>query len=380
MAGRFSVIATSIHCLIVSLCLSFPLAYGVAGTQGDKEVGQDKVRKIFVDCSRGRTLGQALRAAREGDTIVVTGTCSEKVTITVDRLTLDGRGSAIIDGNANAAECNLTEAVEGLVEVDGAQGVVLTGLTVQNSPVDGIFLRNGAAAIIRDTTAQHNCDDGIHLAQSVATFENATFQENRENGMNVFNTSAVSLSSDRVTAFNNNGLFGVQNQHSVVAVHGGATLQAHNNRFMGVAVFAAGRIIAFTGSHISINDNAANGVLLLDGGVSAAYATIEIAGNGKRLTNQDSNGMTLVDGSVFSQTGGSLQVKDNQLVGVVAENSTVSLRLMDANAVNIQGLALRFGARATLIGQVAPILCDETVLIQGQGQQCSPGAAVQGQR
>jgi hypothetical protein len=89
--------------------------------------------------------------------------------------------------------------------------------------------------------------------------------------------------------------------------------------------------------------------------------------------------MTLVDGSVFSQTGGSLRVEPNQPVGLVAENSTVSLRLIDANAVNIQVLALRFGARATLIGKIAPILCDDTVLIQGQGQQCSQGSAVQGQ-
>jgi hypothetical protein len=86
-----------------------------------------------------------------------------------------------------------------------------------------------------------------------------------------------------------------------------------------------------------------------------------------------------VDGAVFSQTGGSLRVEHNQPIGVVAENSTVSLRLMEAQAVTIQGLALHFGARATLIGTIAPILCDATILIQGQGQQCFPGAAVQGQ-
>ena len=348
-----------------------PAVDAVAGAHIDKEA-----QKIFADCSRGQPLGQALRSARAGDTIVVTGTCSEKVTITVDRLTLDGQGTAIIDGHATA--CHLeSEAVEGLVEIDAAQGVVLTGLTVQNSPVDGIFLRNSAAAIIRDTTVQHNCDDGIHLAQSVATVENAIFQENKENGMNVFNTSAVSVSNGSA-AFNNNGLFGVQNQHSVVAVHGGASLQANNNDFMGVAVFAGGRVIAFTGSQLSINNNVANGMLLLDGGVSAAFATIEVVNNGRQNT-PDNSGITLVDGAVFSQTGGSLRVEHNQPIGVVAENSTMSLRMIDAQAVTIQGLALRFGARATLIGTIAPILCDATVLIQGQGQQCSPGAAVQGQ-
>jgi hypothetical protein len=194
MAGWFSVIAPSTYFLASSLFLGFPSADAVAGAQVGKDAGPDNVRKIFVDCSRGRTLGQALRSAQEGDIIVVTGTCSEKVTITVDRLTLDGQGSAIIDGNATACALE-SEAVEGLVEIDAAQGVVFTGFTVQNSPVDGIFLRNGAAAIIRDTTVRHRCDDGLHLAQSVATLEMAIFQENQENGMNVFNNSAVSLSS-----------------------------------------------------------------------------------------------------------------------------------------------------------------------------------------
>jgi hypothetical protein len=375
MAGRFAVLVTAIYFFAASLFLSLPTVDAVADVHDHKDTGQGQVRQIVVDCSQGSTLGQALRSARAGDSIVVTGTCHEKVTITVDRLTLDGQGTAIIDGTTTACDLGpFEEVVEGLVEIDAAQGVVLTGLTVQNSPGDGIVLRNGAAASIRDTTVQHSCDDGIHLTQSVATLERTIFQENQENGMNVFDHSAVSVASGSV-AFINNGRFGVQNQNSGVSVYGGASLKASHNGFIGVAVFAAGRVIAFTGSAISVNNNAVSGVLLLDGGLHASFATIEVFNNGSRNT-PDSSGMTLVDGAVFAQTGGSLRVERNQPVGLVAENSTVSLRLLDAQAVTIEVLALRFGARATLIGTIAPILCDNTVLIQGEGQQCSQGSTV----
>jgi hypothetical protein len=176
--------------------------------------------------------------------------------------------------------------------------------------------------------------------------------------MNVFNHSAVNVSSGSVV-FHHNWRFGVQNQHSVISIYGGASLQASSNGFIGVAVFAAGRVIAFTGRQIPVNNNAANGVLLLDGGPRASFAIIEVVENGSQ-NNPDNSRMTFVDGAVFAQTGGSLRVEHNQPVGLVAENSAVSLRLLDANTVTIQVLALRFDVRAMLIDKIAPILCDDT--------------------
>ena len=45
---------------------------------------------IHVNCNAGKTLKKALGKADPGDTIRVTGTCHEQVTITTDRITLDG--------------------------------------------------------------------------------------------------------------------------------------------------------------------------------------------------------------------------------------------------------------------------------------------------
>ena len=87
-----------------------------------------------VKCDKGQTLTEALRKAKPGDTLQVTGTCHERVTITTDRLTLDGGGSAVLDGGGGGP----TE-FEGVVTIDGAHGVTLTGFTIQNGPGEGIL-------------------------------------------------------------------------------------------------------------------------------------------------------------------------------------------------------------------------------------------------
>ena len=51
-------------------------------------------------CTKGETLTKAVALAKPDVTFQVTGTCKETVTITTDRLTLDGQGSAILDGGS----------------------------------------------------------------------------------------------------------------------------------------------------------------------------------------------------------------------------------------------------------------------------------------
>ncbi len=87
-----------------------------------------------VNCDKGGTITKALENAKRGDTIQVTGTCKERVTITTDRLTLDGQGSAILDGGGGFKANAVFERV---ITIDGARGVTITGFTVQHGP-DGI--------------------------------------------------------------------------------------------------------------------------------------------------------------------------------------------------------------------------------------------------
>src|SRR5215211_4746020 len=75
---------------------------GILRLSGSQEravgvAGADSVVKN-IECDKGQTLTDALKKAKPSNTLQVTGTCQERVTITTDRLTLDGGGSAVLDG------------------------------------------------------------------------------------------------------------------------------------------------------------------------------------------------------------------------------------------------------------------------------------------
>jgi len=335
-------------------------------------------RTFTVECDKGHSINKALGKVLPGDTIIIRGTCHEQVTITTDRLTLDGQGDATIDGQADVCDLGpFEEAFTGQLEIDGAQGVVVAGIRIQGSPVDGVYVRNSAAVKIRDSDVRNSCDDGIQSDQSAVTLENSSFNENQESGINLFENSSliVRVGSSR---FNDNARFGLQIWGSVASVDGGALLEAQGNGFAGITALAQGQVIAFTGSRITVTKNRENGFLLINAGLTATFANVVVTDNGSNA-EEDNSGITLVDAATSSFVGGKLTLEGNQPVGLLAENATMSMRLIDPpSAVSIinNGLdvALRFGSRATLLGIIGSIVCDDTVLSQGT-TQC-PGAPV----
>ena len=106
---------------------------------------------IKVDCNKGKTIKDALKQADPGDTIRVTGVCHERITIKTNDVTLDGQGSAVIDGGGGSPI-----EFSGVITIDGVQGVKLVGLTVQNGPGEGILGRRGAAFRVERTIVQNN--------------------------------------------------------------------------------------------------------------------------------------------------------------------------------------------------------------------------------
>src|SRR4029453_14267288 len=76
-----------------------------------------------VNCDRGENIAQALARAEPGDTIRVTGTCVERVSIKTDRITLDGQGTATLDGGGGPVA-----EFDGVVTIYGARRVTNTGV------------------------------------------------------------------------------------------------------------------------------------------------------------------------------------------------------------------------------------------------------------
>jgi hypothetical protein len=376
---------------------------GLLGLSGSQEravgvVGTDSAVKK-VECDKGQTLTDALKKAKPGDTLQVTGTCHERVTIATDRLTLDGHGSAVLDGGGGGP----TE-FEGVVTIDGAHGVTLTGFTIQNGPGEGILGQRGAAFTILDTTVQGNAGTGIAISGgSTAELVDCSVRSNGlvstagglAVGIDVFTGATVILRGSIVIA---------QNPGSGINVFGGsmmelrgATVQLIDNGAAGLVIGGGSNLATFLftasqGSMLTVNNHFVAGIIALDATLELFNSpiTISAANNGigiwliqnSYITNasplpgavfllEDNGvGLQLEGGSGAQIVGGPLTVRNN-VTGVLADGAgTLTLVSGPPGPSSVQNngtdVDLRFGTRATFQDvAIGTITCDATVLSRG---------------
>jgi hypothetical protein len=365
--------------LLVVLVLLGHLEQGVGVAGADSAVKK-------VECNKGQTLTEALKQAKPGDMLQVTGTCQERVTITTDRLTLDGGGSAVLDGGGGSP----TE-FDGVVTIDGAHGVTLTGFTIQNGPGEGIPGVHGAAFAVHNTTVQHNAAGVAVGDNSLAELTGCTVQDNGSDGLNVFTSSSVILKGI-IAAHHNAGNGITINGQSMMEIRG-AQVQVNDNGAFGLVV--AGSQVAFfgfaasQGSTLTANGNGQSGIVVATGSLEVGFphtSTIHAANNGVNgiflpiagslvspfgtgqfVINNNPTGMNLGHGSGAIIVGG-LSVHNNSDVGILADGAgvlTLTSTPMNTSVVEDNGtdVDLRFGTRATFDGvAIGTITCDATVL------------------
>ena len=166
-----------------------------------------------VHCDHGKSLAKVLEKAKPGETIHVSGTCQEAVTIKTDRITIDGDGSAIIDGGRAEA-----------VTADGVRGVTLTGLTIRGG-LNGVVVKGGAHLQLTGVTTQNHLVSGIRVdGHSSVELRDCTTQDNGVHGLEVDRASEVKISG---TFFSrDNGVFGIflNNTSSIVFTHATAEI------------------------------------------------------------------------------------------------------------------------------------------------------------
>jgi hypothetical protein len=352
-----------------------------------------------VKCDNGQTLTEALQQAKPGDTLQVTGTCQERVTITTDRLTLDGGGSAVLDGGGGGS----AEFFEGVVIIDGVQGVTLMGLTIRNSPGQGILGVGGAALVVKDTTMQNNGVGGIFLNNnSSAELTDVEVKDSGGIGIAVFNNSTAVLKghvSSTGSGSTVSGSNGIAVQSGSTLEIRGASVQASHNVGGGVDIVDSQAIIfgypESQGSILTAENNTLDGIFVANGSFSVflgavGLATISASNNGGSgitieiggalvspggaakfmLENNQQNGLNVGGGGSALIIGG-LTVQNNQ-TGLLADGAgTLTLVSVPSNPSSIQNnigtdVDLRFGTRATIDGvTVGTITCDTTVLSRG---------------
>src|SRR4030095_8285137 len=230
----------------------------VAASPGGDAAANMKV----VNCDRGENIAEVLAKAEPGDTIRVTGTCVERVSIKTDQITLDGQGAATLDGGGGP-----TSEFDGVVMIDGASGVTIQGFTVQNGPCGGILGTHGAAFSLRNTTVQDNGSTGVVVAEgSTAELTDCSILRN-DAGIDVFTQSSAVLKGSIRT--NDNLLNGATvNGTSIIEIRG-AQVEASRNGGFGLIAGTNSQLAVFgfagsQGSTFTIDANGGAGIVLSD--------------------------------------------------------------------------------------------------------------------
>lgn len=367
------------HCVAGNALVSAALVLSFAGPL----VSAPSVRD--VDCQK-QSLGDAIDKANTGDTLRVSGACRERVVVAVDGLTLDGQGTATIDGSGSSGG-----SLSGAILIDGARGVTVRGLTIRNSS-NGILAMSNATLKVQNTILLDNSAGILISNGSIAEIADCTVINNVD-GIDVVNGSTA-IFKGSVKA-NNNGKGIAALVYATLVLQGG-TLEASGNQNEGIELDGSSfRIFGIPedlGSSITVNENTdgiliGGGQLVFSGSVpaSAVITALNNKGNGINLPGFGSivnfgaakfvlrgNAVGLNFGTESSMlTVGGLDVEGNG-TGLLADGAgSLTLVSIPPNPSAIQGNTvadtdLRFGTRITVNGAaLGNLKCDATVLSRG---------------
>jgi hypothetical protein len=374
--------------LLGALGLSGGLERGVGVAGADSAVKK-------VKCDKGQTLTEALKKAKPGDTLQVTGTCQERVTITTDRLTLDGGGSAVLDGGGGGP----TGLFVAVVTIDGVQGVTLIGFTIQNGPSLGILGVGGAAFVVKGTTTRNHGAAGIFLNNNTsAELIDVEVKDSGGIGIPVQNNSTAVLKGH--ISSTGSGSNGIAVQSGSTLEIRGASVQASDNGGNGVDIVDSQAIVfgypESQGSILTAHNNGGDGIFVATGSFSVFGGGVSFATIG--ASNNDGNGIAIgLDGAVVSPGGAAkFTIEKNQrsgldvseggsaliIGGLTVRNNPTGLRGDGAGTLTLlvfdpsnpssiehntgTDIDLSFGTRATFVGvTIGSITCDATVLSRG---------------
>ena len=191
---------------------------------------------VAVDCDAGNTITAALTTTKPGDTVLVSGTCKEQVSVNpeITRITLDGQKKTTVQHPGGQ-----TASVHA-VYIRGKE-ITIKGFTVTGGQ-DGIHLSGPASAVIDGNLVTKNSGRGIHIDKgSIARILNTTVEHSGGIGIDITGASYayIGLFIPRVAALGpnivrNNGGPGINIERTAGAWIVGNTIA--NNKESGIAV------------------------------------------------------------------------------------------------------------------------------------------------
>lgn len=352
-------------------------------------LGHDGGRKWRVRCERGESLARAVRRASENDTIRFSGICYETITITSDKLSIEGYNDAKIDGSETPSEA--------VVLIDGARNVSLSKFTVQNGSDQGILATHQTQGTLRDLTVQNNGTVALSVDRSHLEIENLALDNNSGGGMDAYTGSTV-VARGTLSAVGNGGDGLAANGQTFFELRG-ATVIASGNAGSGVSIINDSRLQIFSfpeaqGSSITADNNGFAGIGIL--GAQLGVVGGQYFGSGANVISASNNviGFFAPAGSILSPHATAKFVASNNGVGMLLEDGASTLiigglnltqngagisangagtltlvsvppnpSIVDGNQVDIE---LGFGTRATIDGVAhTSLFCDGTALLRG---------------
>lgn len=265
-----------------------------------------------LTCGKEKTIGEALHELKPGDTLLVSGTCNENLVIPeeVHRITLDGQGTATINGGPPVAVGQDTILVRGTgitikgfnvtggqngIQVNRGGTATIDGNTVQNAGRQGIQINNRSFATIINNTVTNNTTTGIQLIASsaadigfVGNPDNRTpspniIQGNGGDGINLGRTSHADIAFNTIS---NNGGRGIRVAQTSTARIGGLSNTGPSGNTIsgngsdGIRVNGVSQTIV---SENTINNNGGNGIRVEENsGVNLNVANTTTVNNGGR--------------------------------------------------------------------------------------------------
>jgi hypothetical protein len=350
-----------------------------------------------VDCDK-ESLRNAVAASAPGDTLSVSGTCREAVTITLDRFTLDGGGMAVLDGGVPGGTVGGNGgAFHALIVIDGARGVTLRGLTLRNGPGGGVIGRANGAFSLQQVVIQNSYFGMAVVNSSYAQISDSEISGNTDAGLGVVNSTVDFHGQVKI----NRNVQGISASGNCDLELPGTDLETSGNKTHGILISGCSLNIRNFGapSRITANDNGGDG-FFIGGGQLVASEPVVFGYSGQQFhqiiaTNNKGSGINLagfasivnLGGAIFNLSGnatglnvsvessvltmGGLRIGNND-VGILADGAgTLTLASTAQNPSMVQNNAttdmeLRFGTRMMVSGvAIDKVKCDGTILSRG---------------
>jgi hypothetical protein len=191
----------------------------------------------MVNCDGGQSVGKALEAAKgsaERLEILISGTCTEAVTIRRNSVTLAGNPEATIEGTVTVFSSSAIW-LENITLTGPGNGLVLSGnsdarlrwVRITDNEIHGLVMRRKASALVLNSTIEGNNGFGVILEDSTLQTNSSQINGNALYGIFADLGSLVVLVGTEVADNNAPGL--------QVMLHSAADLRAgvrfHGNQY-----------------------------------------------------------------------------------------------------------------------------------------------------